>query len=127
MKPETLLKEFLVLKEDLVKNRSGKVVENLKNHKIDIYRGVASFVDANHIEVIKKTGKTKISGKFIIVAGGVKTILPEDIPIDGERIHIVETLFKIIQCPLPYAYREPSYRKRICYHSRPFRNKGVSD
>jgi NAD(P) transhydrogenase len=94
-----LVKEFVDLKGDLAKNHSKIVLENLTNHGVDVYHGTASFVDANHIEILSESGKTTIQGKNIIIAGGVKTILPDNITIDGDRVHIVETIFNIKRIP----------------------------
>ena len=49
MKHESLLGEFLVLKEELTQHHSRVVYENLVNHGIDVYQGVGSFVDAKGI------------------------------------------------------------------------------
>ena len=99
MEKKNVIREFLNLKDDLVKLHSETVRENLVNHGIDIYQGVASFVDSHHIEVTHEEKKVVIEGENIIIAGGVKTLLPNDIPVDGKRVHIVETLRNITSVP----------------------------
>ncbi len=96
---KNVFKEFIVKKKELMNHHSQMVHDNLINHKVDIYQGTASFVDANRIEVSHDSEKTIISGKNIIIAGGLKTLPPSDIPIDGKRVHVVETIMNLKEIP----------------------------
>lgn len=96
---EYFFKQFLSRKDELMHQHSDMVYDNLMNHRIDIYQGTASFVDSNKIEVNNEKGKTILFGKNIIIAGGVKTLPPSNIPIDGKHLHIVETIMNIQAIP----------------------------
>jgi NAD(P) transhydrogenase len=75
-----------------------EVENNLERHKVDVYRGFASFVDKYHIH-IKGNEDIIIKGKNILIATGSYTVNPPEIPFDGKRIHDSDTILTIRRFP----------------------------
>lgn len=75
-----------------------EVENNLLRHKVDVYRGFASFIDKHHIS-IKSEHELIIQGKNILIATGSYPVNPPEIPFDGKRIHDSDTILKIKRFP----------------------------
>ncbi|MFZ1320254.1 MAG: Si-specific NAD(P)(+) transhydrogenase [Ignavibacteria bacterium] len=94
----TKYKQF-TYRRDIVRNDMQKEVDNnLIRHKVDVYTGFASFIDAHKIQ-IKGTGDIIIYGKYIIIATGSYPMNPSEIPFDGKRILDSDTILKIKRFP----------------------------
>ncbi|HMS33803.1 MAG TPA: Si-specific NAD(P)(+) transhydrogenase [Ignavibacteria bacterium] len=78
-----------------------EVDNNLLRHKVDVYRGFASFTDEHKISI--KSDKADkdiiIEGKNILIATGSYPVNPPEIPFDGKRIHDSDTILKIKRFP----------------------------
>lgn len=98
-KSANLLHEFLTLKNQVMNQHSKMVHDNLLNHGIDLYEGTAVFQGQHQLQVSNKFGEETLQASHIILAGGVRTLPPEGIPVDGKRIHVVETMFNLDSIP----------------------------
>lgn len=96
---EASLDQFMYRKNLLIKTQSQAVYENLIQHNVKIYHGLASFKDSHHIEVRSESGIKTIYGKNILISTGSKTCPPEEYPIDGERFHTPETILNMKRFP----------------------------
>ena len=91
--------EQFTYRRDVARTDMQKEVENnLLRHKVDVYRGFASFIDEHHIQ-IKGNEDLIIEGKNILIATGSYPVNPSEIPFDGKRIHDSDTILKIKRFP----------------------------
>ena len=85
--PKVNLPQMIKRKGEVVKANVDGIAFLMKKNKIDVYKGVGSFVDKNTIKIISKDGKesTITSEKVIIATGSKPTALPFA-PFDKKRI-----------------------------------------
>lgn len=95
---EATVENFMFRKDWIIKTESEEVRKNLAQHKVDIYRGVASFEDAFHVR-IKGEKEETIYGDYIIIATGSYPAHPETIPFDQKRVHDSDSILNITRFP----------------------------
>lgn len=93
------LTHFSQLKNHLIHLHSKSVHENLLNHSVKIFHGTAAFKDPHHIEITHQNEKTIIYGEKILIAAGVQSFPPSELPIDGKRFHLPESILTISKIP----------------------------
>jgi dihydrolipoamide dehydrogenase len=76
--PKVNIEQMIRRKADVVKSNVDGIAFLMKKNKIDVYKGVGSFVDKNTIKVTAKDGKesTVTTEKVIIATGSKPTPLP---------------------------------------------------
>lgn len=88
--------------------RRGRVVRealsewvgtNLDRHHVDVYRGVASFVDAHTVKVAGEDGPTLLHGQIVLIATGSRPIRPATIPFDDPRVYDSDTILEMTRLP----------------------------
>jgi dihydrolipoamide dehydrogenase len=81
------LKQMIDRKSGVVKSNVDGIAFLMKKNKIDVHKGIGSFVDKNTIKITSKDGKesTITSDKVIIATGSKPTPLPFA-PFDKKRI-----------------------------------------
>ncbi len=82
-----LVENFLERAKILSEHQSDVVKDNLENHKVDIYKGTASFNDPYTIQISNGQEST-ISGKNIVIATGSSPFYFGDTPIIREKEHL---------------------------------------
>lgn len=75
-----------------------EVVQNLLNHKVDIFHGTASFESKNEIRILGSKEEV-IWGHHIIIATGSAPFHPANIPFDFERVHDSDSILEIKRFP----------------------------
>ncbi|MBS1543342.1 MAG: dihydrolipoyl dehydrogenase [Bacteroidetes bacterium] len=85
--PKVNLSQMIKRKGEVVKANVDGIAFLMKKNKIDVYKGVGSFVDKNTIKITSTDGKesTITSEKVIIATGSKPTALPFA-PFDKKRI-----------------------------------------
>ncbi|ABC29482.1 Si-specific NAD(P)(+) transhydrogenase [Hahella sp. KA22] len=69
-------------------------------NRVDLYRGRASFIDENRIEVRGGlNGKEVLYGKQIVIATGSRPYLPEDVDFTHRRIYNSDSILKLSHTP----------------------------
>lgn len=98
LKHQATVDDFMFRKNYVVTSEGDEVHRNLNKHKVDIYKGVASFEDQHTIKV---TGESNASiyGESVIIATGSYPFHPPDIPFDGKRVHDSDTILEITRIP----------------------------
>lgn len=89
------IEDFMYRKDYVTEAEGKEVEENIKRHGVDIYKGVASFVDSHTIAV----GDKRIYGDYIIIATGSYPYHPPGIPFDGKRIHDSDSILQLTRFP----------------------------
>ena len=78
---------------------SGWVWTNLERHHVDVYRGVASFVDAHTVKVVGPDTETLLGAERVLIATGSRPIRPATIPFDDPRVYDSDTILKMTRLP----------------------------
>lgn len=85
--PKVNLTQMIARKADVVKQNVEGIAFLMKKNKIDVLKGVGSFVDKNTIQVTDKAGKTsQITTEYVIIATGSKPTPLPFAPFDKKRI-----------------------------------------
>ena len=92
---------------DKMMSRKSAVVEQttkgldflMKKNKIEVYEGIASFIDANTIEVNDGKKSKKVTAKNFVIATGSKPTKLAFIDFDGDRIISSTEALKLKEIP----------------------------
>lgn len=86
--------------DEVFNSHNDLIKEQLINCKIDIFKGKASFIDKNKIEVYQINGeKIILNAQNIIIATGSSPRVPNDIEIDHEHILDSDSILNLIYIP----------------------------
>src|SRR5690606_33391163 len=89
---------FMYRKNYIIKTEGEEVHRNLLRHKVDIYHGIASFLD-KHKVVVNGPKEVVLEGEFIMIATGSYPVHPPNIPFDFKRIHDSDSILNITRFP----------------------------
>lgn len=85
--PKANLGQMIKRKAEVVKSNVDGIAFLMKKNKIDVHKGVGSFVDKNTVQVTSKDGKSvKLTAEKIIIATGSKPTALPFAPFDKKRI-----------------------------------------
>ncbi|HBI40212.1 MAG TPA: dihydrolipoyl dehydrogenase, partial [Tenacibaculum sp.] len=99
-KPTFDFSKMVARKASVVDQTTGGVKFLMDKNKVDVYEGIGSFEDKNHIKVTKSDGSSEtIEGKNIIIATGSKPSSLPFISIDKERIITSTEALKLKEVP----------------------------
>lgn len=107
--------------EQQVKMRRGFYDRN----DVEIYRGVASFLDANHISVETEDGETHVlNASQFVIATGSRPYRPSNVDFDHPRVHDSDTILGLPETPKSMTI----YGAGVigCEYGSMFRNLGVT-
>jgi len=85
--PKANITQMIKRKASVVKANVDGIAFLMKKNKIDVHRGVGSFVDKNTIKIVADDGKeSTITGEKVIIATGSKPTPLPFAPFDKKRI-----------------------------------------
>jgi len=85
--PKVNIKQMIKRKEDVVKSNVDGIAFLMKKNKIDVLKGIGSFIDKNTIQIKASDGKeSKITTEKVIIATGSKPTPLPFAPFDKKRI-----------------------------------------
>lgn len=96
--PKVNLKQMIARKTDVVKQNTDGINFLMKKNKIDVFHGLASFVDKNTIKIAGKEEKTITSEKVIIATGSKPASLPF-IKLDKKRVITSTEALELTEVP----------------------------
>ena len=70
----------------VIENEAAVLQDQLKRNGVDLYHGVGSFMDANHVRVENSTGFNELEAEFVVIATGTKPAVNPKVPINGRNI-----------------------------------------
>ena len=70
----------------VIENEAAVLQDQLKRNSVDLYHGVGSFMDPNHIRVENSTGFNELEAEFIVIATGTKPAGNPKVAINGRNI-----------------------------------------
>jgi NAD(P) transhydrogenase len=83
----------------VVERETGVVRDQLRRNNIDLFCGVATFLDANTIDVQGATEAHTLHADYILIACGTRPSHPDDIPFDGKKIIASDQFFQMDEVP----------------------------
>ncbi len=92
-------REFVERSEEVMRLQRARISENLMRHGVDLYRGVAHFLDAHTISVKSDPHELKLTGKVILIASGSVPYHPPNIPFDHKRVFDSNKLLTLQSIP----------------------------
>jgi NAD(P) transhydrogenase len=96
LKKQVTLRDFLVHEQHVTQDERVRVLNNLSRHKVESYRGCASFADANAVIVRPANGpEAHIQGDVILIAVGSTPVRPKAFPFDDPRVWDSDTILKL--------------------------------
>lgn len=95
---DATIQDFMFRKEFVTEKIEQEVHQNLRLHGVDLYHGVATLKDPNHIRIIG-TKEEVLETDFVLIATGSYPTHPEGIPFDGVRVHDSDTILTVQKMP----------------------------
>src|SRR5687767_6813003 len=100
LKDKVTAQDFLYRERVVVQTERNRISENLKRHRVDVYQGLAAFVDANTVSVTPKEGEPcLLSGKRFLIATGSHPFRVSTIPFEDPRVYDSDTILNIQEVP----------------------------
>ncbi|HEY2930529.1 MAG TPA: Si-specific NAD(P)(+) transhydrogenase [Acidobacteriota bacterium] len=100
MKEKLTVPDFL-FRERLVKeNERARIMENLKRHNVELYMGIASFVDPHTVLIHPaRSADVQIQGAVILIATGSYPHRPPIFPFHDPRIYDSDSILTMHNMP----------------------------
>jgi NAD(P) transhydrogenase len=83
----------------VIENEVSVIQDQLKRNGVDIYHGMAKFIDPHHLRVENNSGFAELEGEFVIVATGTKPAANPKVPINGRNIINSDQILSMPQVP----------------------------
>lgn len=96
---KTTIQDFLYRKNFVIETMEQEVLKNFQRHKVDVFQGLGSFVDAHTIRVSGDDGDQDITGDYILIATGSYPFHPDNIDFDGIIVHDSDSILNIMRIP----------------------------
>jgi NAD(P) transhydrogenase len=83
----------------VIENEISVIQDQLKRNGVDIYHGMAKFIDPHHLRVENNNGFAELEGEFVIIATGTKPAANPKVPINGRNIINSDQILSMPQVP----------------------------
>src|SRR5579871_3631451 len=83
----------------VIENEVSVIQDQLKRNGVDIYHGMAKFIDPHHIRVENNNGFSELEGEYVILATGTKPAVNPKVPINGRNIINSDQILSMPQVP----------------------------
>jgi NAD(P) transhydrogenase len=83
----------------VIENEVSVIQDQLKRNGVDIYHGMAKFMDPHHIRVENNNGFAELEGEYVILATGTKPAANPKVPINGRNIINSDQILSMPQVP----------------------------
>ncbi|HEX3121241.1 MAG TPA: FAD-dependent oxidoreductase, partial [Candidatus Acidoferrum sp.] len=83
----------------VIENEVSVIQDQLKRNGVEIYHGMAKFLDPHHLRVENNNGFAELEGDFVIVATGTKPAVNPKVPINGRNIINSDQILSMPQVP----------------------------
>jgi len=100
MKDRVTARDFFYREREVVVSEQARITANIDAHKIEVYHGAGSFIDANTVCVTAGDGtRTELhADKFLIATGSCPTH-PGNIPFNDKRVFDSDTILDLHDMP----------------------------
>ena len=100
VKSNLTVKDFMYREQEVVRSLRQVVTENIVRHKIQLFRGHASFEDPHTIRVTREEAPDRLlTGDVVLVATGSVPTRHKDIPFTDPRVHDSDEILEMVNLP----------------------------
>ena len=100
LKDKVTAQDFLYRERLVVQTERIRIQENLKKHQVEVFNGLASFVDAHTIEVRPKHSEpVRLQADFFLIASGSHPFHPPNIPFHDSHVYDSDTILNLREIP----------------------------
>ncbi len=100
VKSNLTVKDFMYREQEVVRSLRQVVTENIVRHKIQLFRGQASFEDPHTVRVTREEAPDRLlTGDVILVATGSVPTRHKDIPFTDPRVHDSDEILEMANLP----------------------------
>src|SRR5579862_4142895 len=83
----------------VIENEVSVIQDQLKRNGVDLFHGMAKFMDPHHIRVENNNGFSELEGEYVILATGTKPAVNPKVPINGRNIINSDQILSMPQVP----------------------------
>ncbi|HXM13716.1 MAG TPA: Si-specific NAD(P)(+) transhydrogenase [Candidatus Eremiobacteraceae bacterium] len=83
----------------VIENEVSVIQDQLKRNGVDLFHGIAKFMDPHHIRVENNNGFSELEGEYVIIATGTKPAVNPKVPINGRNIINSDQILSMPQVP----------------------------
>jgi NAD(P) transhydrogenase len=83
----------------VIENEVSVIQDQLKRNGVDLFHGMAKFMDPHHIRVENNNGFSELEGEYVIIATGTKPAVNPKVPINGRNIINSDQILSMPQVP----------------------------
>ena len=100
LKDDLTIGDFLHHMEAVVQDQRRLINDNIARHKVTVFQGEGSFLDARTIEVRPSTGQpARLSAPVVLIATGSSPLRPAEIPFDDRIIYDSDSILRMDRVP----------------------------
>ena len=101
--PHLEVARLIERKNAVREQETGRMLENLARHGIELVHGLAHLVDPHTVEVTGGEGPRRLTAEAILIATGSRPFLPSGIPFDDRDVHDSDSILEIDHIPASLA------------------------
>jgi NAD(P) transhydrogenase len=83
----------------VIENEVSVIQDQLKRNGVDLYHGMAKFMDPHHLRVENNNGFAELEGEYVVLATGTKPAVNPKVPINGRNIINSDQILSMPQVP----------------------------
>ena len=83
----------------VIENEISVIQDQLKRNGVDLFHGMAKFMDPHQIRVENNNGFSELEGEYVILATGTKPAVNPKVPINGRNIINSDQILSMPQVP----------------------------
>ncbi|HUE41935.1 MAG TPA: Si-specific NAD(P)(+) transhydrogenase [Candidatus Sulfotelmatobacter sp.] len=83
----------------VIENEVSVIQDQLKRNGVDLFHGMAKFMDPHHIRVENNNGFSELEAEYVILATGTKPAVNPKVPINGRNIINSDQILSMPQVP----------------------------
>ena len=99
LKEDLTVHDFMHHEREVVDMERQRILQNLKNHKIELVRGQAAFEDAHTVVVSGAAGTRRLTGEVILISTGSTPNRPPEIAFDDVHTFDSDTFLQMDRIP----------------------------
>jgi NAD(P) transhydrogenase len=99
VKKDISIADFMFRKQQVIDQQWKLIDKNLARHRIDRFRGTASFRSNTEIEIEKNGSPSVITGEIILISTGSSPHRPANVPFDDQMIYDSDSILSLDRIP----------------------------
>jgi NAD(P) transhydrogenase len=97
---EVTVRDLIRRERDVVRNHQNMVVENIRRHNIEVFRGDGKLLDSRTVRFTRPDGrKQDLRSDFILIATGSRCYRPEGLPFDNRFVYDSDHILQLQRIP----------------------------